>query len=291
MPPRLGHRYLDHKKFGRTREKRPIHDRRKPGEIVFDPKPNELMIGRTGVISPHFDDAGLNAPGAIYLKGSGGEIHIVNVVPGHKAPIEGIENPEDRIAKRLGEGRSEADILGAEMTYLDLRGLYEKKRFTSAERRRFFSELDRLDFQTLVIPSENDANKDHQNVREASLDWAAERAWKGRPVVIVEADSMWGTVPEKYLTHAIRLTPELRRIRNMAQRVHTSQWKRTNFPRVSKLKAQARGVILGEHMHGLVPKTPDLGPCEAYSQNILHRIGRKLVLERISAKHRGKYGL
>ncbi|MBN2517731.1 MAG: PIG-L family deacetylase [Candidatus Altiarchaeota archaeon] len=289
---KLGPRYLDHRVFGRG-SKRPVEDRRPVGpKIRFDPYPTELFPGNTVVLSPHFDDAGLNYGLGINRKARAkGGVHIINLLPGNNAPIKGVDSRGGRTEARFAEAKKEAKVLGAPMTYLGLENLYRQKRFNNAESRRFFSTLDELGPRTLVIPSENDAHLDHRNVRQKALDWAAERAWKGKPVVVVEADSMWGTVPEIHITHSLGFGPGEEEVVGVARKAHRTQWERTDFPRVAEHKARAKGVILGEHKHGLVEKTPDIGPQETYSQNILHKKGERLILEQLTPKLRKRYKL
>jgi LmbE family N-acetylglucosaminyl deacetylase len=278
---------LDNMRFGRGKLLRPIIDLRVPNQGVktrFDIK--SLFIGKTVVLSPHCDDASLNYGGGIIsFSKAGGDIHIINVSPGYKAPFPTIKGnqPHDierKVDIRKKEGQREARILGARFHFLDLRRLYEEKRIAGEEAKRLYQLLDQINPKTLVIPGPFDTHPDHRNVRTMSLNWAAAKANSGTSIVIVEAPSMWGSIPETHLTHLLEMDKPTFGQRLRAQKAHVSQYTRTDFPSVSTHKARANAIVGGELVHGLVEKTPQLKPTEMYSQHVIMKQGNRLILTR-----------
>ncbi|HIH09693.1 MAG TPA: PIG-L family deacetylase [Candidatus Diapherotrites archaeon] len=280
-------RPLDLKKFGISR-RTAIHDARMPNQgIKLDFNASDLFVGKTAVISPHFDDASLNYGGGIskYTR-QGGTVHTVVLSPGHRAPIKGIaqDDAQGKIMRRILEGEKESKFLGTQLHYMGMRKMYDERKITGMEANAFYRKLDSIQPTTLVVPGPFDTHPDHMHSRTLALDWAAEQAGKGRPIVIVEAPSMWGSIPETQLTHMLEMDPKTYNIRKKAQEAHSSQMDRTKFHAVSDHKARAAAIIGGELRHGLVGKTPVLRPTEFYSQHVLIKEGNKIVFRRLDEK-------
>jgi LmbE family N-acetylglucosaminyl deacetylase len=277
-------------RFGREEKFEIVDGRMERPRIQLNTHPKDLLIGKSAMLSAHGDDSSLDAGGLLLgYRDVGGRVHLVTAFSGYRTPV-GKERRKEKIReRRLEEIAKEATALKGERHFLDLEKTYENKKIDPSDEGRFYSALDGIDPTTICVHNESDGNIDHQNLRRLALNWAASRVNKGKPVVIVERDSMWGTLDARHITHAVSLPHKIWAGKKRLQGIFKSQTRRTDFIKTAMERAKAYAPIVSEVRHGLVRKTPKIPPQEVYSQLILHNKDGRLVLEYLTPELKCKY--
>lgn len=223
------------------------------------------------VVSPHPDDASISCGGLLLSLHPRGDRIILVMTTGARAPVAGLQRPEDVAALREAEVLKEASILGCGARFLRGRfydsGFYEPRDVAMTLRH-----LQEIRPGWILAPSRADPHPTHRMSRiildEALSLYLSET---GSPVELWTFEGPWFQHPAEEINAAVAFSGIEEALKVQAVLAHRSQVERVPFHEGAKALARLRAVSLSESLldgrrSGPLPR-PAL--VEAYRREVL----------------------
>jgi glucosamine-6-phosphate deaminase len=204
------------------------------------------------VFSPHPDDSSISCGGTLALLRRRRSVVTAVCVTGHRAAIPET-TAEDRRRIRAREATREAEILGAEARFLDLRFYDGDGAFRSDDAETVRRLLGEIRPEIVIAPSAGDRHPTHRTCRHLVLEAARRFLLEDRTVSSLEFwefEGPWALFGRDEFNVVVVVPDDAAKVKSRAIRAHRSQIDRKRYDLAAESLATFRAITTPESKLG-----------------------------------------